>query len=74
MTDPRSAAAMAGVCDEQRLVRDVLKELHDAETVTACACTWMRYVSPVEASTSPETIAQLGRALRIRMAILTPFE
>jgi hypothetical protein len=27
MTEPRSAAAMAGVCDEQRLVRDVLRAL-----------------------------------------------
>lgn|GEM_PF-3551550 len=74
MSDVRSAAAMAGHCDEQVLVKDVLRELHAAEDVTACAHTWVRFVEPVEHSISPETLAQLGRALRIRMAILSPFE
>lgn len=74
MSDTRSAAPHAGMCDEQMLVRDVLRELHGAETVTACTHVWVRYVEPVESSINPETVAQLGRALRIRMAILSPFE
>lgn len=62
------------MCDEQVLVKNVLRDLHSAETVTACAYTWLRYVEPVESTISSETLDQLGRALRIRMAIITPFE
>jgi hypothetical protein len=70
--EPRSAAAQAGVCDEQLLVMNVLAALVGCETVTTCAHVWRDYVEPVEASISPETVAQLGRALRIRVASLAP--
>jgi hypothetical protein len=74
MSEVRSAAAMAGHCDEQLLVMNVLAELVGCETVTECCNTWKSYVEPVEKSISPETTAQLGRALRIRMAVISPFE
>lgn len=68
----RSATAQAGFCDEQMLVRDVLAQLVDCETVTDCVHIWMRYVASVEDSISPETVDQLGRALRIRIAVISP--
>jgi hypothetical protein len=74
MSEIRSAAAQAGHCDEQLLVMNVLAALVGCETVTACTHVWRDYVEAVEASISPETVAQLGRALRIRMAIVSPFE
>jgi hypothetical protein len=73
-TDVRSAAAQAGVCDEQLLVMNVLAALVSCETVTACAHVWCSYVEPVEASIGQDTLAQLGRALRIRMAVISPFD
>lgn len=73
MTSPaRSATAQAGHCDEQMLVKDVLAQLVGCETVTACAHVWVNYVEPVEHSISPETVDQLGRALRIRIAVISP--
>lgn len=60
VTEVRSAADMAGHCDEQMLVKDVLAHLIGCETVTACAHVWMRYVEPVESSISPETVDQIG--------------
>ena len=74
MTEFRSAAAQAGCCDEPKLVMDVLAALVGCETVTACTHVWRDYVEPVEDSISHETLAQLGRALRIRMAVISPFE
>jgi len=74
LSEVRSAAAMAGHCDEQLLVMNVLAALVGCETVTACTHVWRDHVESVEASISPETVAQLGRALRIRMAIVSPFE
>lgn len=74
MTEARSSAAQVGHCDEQMLVKDVLAQLVCCETVTACAHVWANYVEPVEASISPETVDQLGRALRIRIAVISPFE
>lgn len=74
MSDVRSSAAQAGICDEPQLINDLSRELKTAETVTACAYTWLRYVAPVEASINPETLAKLGRVLRIRMAVVSPFE
>ena len=74
MSEARSAAAQAGHCDEQLLVMNVLAALVGCETVTTCAHVWRDYVEPVEASISHETLGQLGRALRIRMAVISPFE
>lgn len=74
MTEVRSAAAQSGHCDEQLLVMNVLAALIDCHTVTDCCNTWKSYVEPVEKSISPETTSQLGRALRIRMAVISPFE
>lgn len=70
MSEVRSAAAMAGVCDEWRLYQDVLRELHAADTITACAFTWMRYVAPVERSIDPDTLRNLDRAMFIRVRYL----
>ncbi len=73
MTEPaRSAASQAGICDEPKLVIDVLAQLVGCETVTACANVWVNYVEPVENSISPETVDQLGRELRIRIAVISP--
>jgi hypothetical protein len=70
--EERSAAAQAGVCDEQLLVMNVLAALVGCETVTGCVHVWRDYVEPVENSVSPETVDQLGRAMRIRMAVISP--
>ena len=72
MSEVRSAAAQAGHCDEQLLVMSVLAALVGCETVTACTHVWRDHVECVEASISPETVDQLGRAMRIRMAVISP--
>lgn len=68
----RSAAAIVGMPDEHLLARDVLAALAKSETVSACCKVWRDYVFPVEIVIDPETVDQLGRALKIRLEQIVP--
>ena len=42
MSEVRSAAAQAGVTDEQMLIHDASRAFSTAETITAAAASWLR--------------------------------
>lgn len=67
MTETRSAAAQAGVCDQAKLVMDALAALIGKQTVPQCFDVWSDYVLPVEGQLFPETLEQIGRAIAIRI-------
>ena len=66
----RSAAAQAGVTDEQMLIHDAGRAFSTAETITAAAASWLRYVAPVENAISRETIDIISKAFAIRVMVL----
>lgn len=66
MSEPRSAAAMAGVCDEQRLIHEASRAFAQAETIPQLEDAWARYVAPVEASIGAETLDILTRLCDLR--------
>jgi len=61
--EPRSAAAMAGHCDEQLLVMNVLAALVGAHSGSAAFDVWMTYVRPREKELCPETIEDLEHGM-----------
>jgi hypothetical protein len=67
MTEPRSAAAMAGEVDQPKLVQDTLAALMKVHSVPKCFDVWTDYVIPVESQLHPETVEQIGRAIAIRI-------
>ena len=68
--EPRSAAAQAGITDEQMLIHDASRAFSTAETITAAAASWLRYVAPVEDAISRETIDLISKAFAIRVMVL----
>ena len=71
VSEVRSAAAQAGVCDEQMLIHDASRAFSTAETITAAAASWLRYVAPVEDAISRETIDLISSAFAIRIMMLS---
>jgi hypothetical protein len=65
MNEIRSAAAQAGVCDEQRLLMDVLSRLTVAHSVDDCFDVWRQLVTPVYRSLGQDTIEDLERGVLI---------
>ena len=74
MAAARSAAAQCGVCDEPKLVMDVLAQLVGAQSVSECIETWNIFVKPVVSQLSQDTISQLERAIAIRVFSVSPRE
>jgi hypothetical protein len=66
MSDPRSAAAQAGVCDEQMLIHEASRAFIAAETIAQLDDAWALYVAPVEASIGGETLDILRRLRDLR--------
>jgi hypothetical protein len=67
-SEPRSAAAQAGVCDEQMLIHEASRAFMVAATVAQLDDAWALYVAPVEASISGETLDILTRLRDLRRA------
>lgn len=70
MGEIRSAAAMSGHCDEQRLEFDVSRALNRAKTEAELAEVFRVYVDPVEAQISDETYSLLTRLREIRASTI----
>lgn len=70
MSGVRSAAAQAGICDEQQLEFDVSRALNQAKSEAELAEVFRVYVDPVEASISDETYHLLTRLREIRASTI----
>jgi hypothetical protein len=72
MTDetPRSAAGMAGICDEDRLLTDACAAFTRAGCFADLDATWRTYVAPVKSSIGEDTLEMLSRAYSLRLSTL----
>ena len=68
--ETRSAAAMAGQCDEQRLIFDTSAAFTAAQCNADLDDVWRNYVAPVEAQISDETHELLSRLYSLRLSTL----
>ena len=69
--DIRSAAAQAGVCDEQRLIFDTSAAFTNAGNNSELDVVWRTYVVPVEEQISDETHELLSRLYSLRLSTLS---
>lgn len=67
MSEVRSAAAQVGVCDEPKLVQDVLARLIGAKTLADCGDIASEFIRPVRDIVEPETLSEMKRAIGIRV-------
>lgn len=70
MSDIRSAAAQAGICNEQQLEFDVSRALNQAKSEAELNEVFRIYVDPVEVQISDETFHLLTRLREIRASTL----
>lgn len=71
MSKVRSAAAMAGVCDEQRLIHDASAAFTRSEKRGDLDSAWRDYVAPVWEQIDCETQDILSRLYSIRLSTLS---
>ena len=71
MSAARSAAAMAGVVDENMLAHDFAKAAADAMTLRELVDAWDRYALPVQHIVSHETLALLRKTYATNQAVLS---
>jgi hypothetical protein len=71
MSEVRSAAAMAGVCDEQRLIHDASAAFTRSEKRCDLDSAWRDYVYPVWEQIDGETQDILSRLYSLRLSTLS---
>lgn len=69
MEQVRSAAAMAGYVDAERLLFDAAREFHAADTPMELDDTWRRIVAPVYDQLSEQTLSILHSLYSLNMAV-----
>ena len=71
MTEPRSAAAHAGLCDEQQLLHDASAAFTKADAPGDLDAVWRTYVSPVWDSIDFDTQEILARLYALRLSTIS---
>jgi 2-C-methyl-D-erythritol 4-phosphate cytidylyltransferase len=67
----RSAAAMAGVVDEQLLVHDASRAFSSATTIEELVAARETYIFAIECAISTETVDLLTRLYELRRTVLS---
>lgn len=70
MSEVRSAAAQAGICDEQLLIHNASGAFARAANPSEIDAAWRQYVTPVYESVSEETQGLLHRLYSLRLTTL----
>ena len=70
-TDVRSAAAQAGVCDEQQLLHDASAAFTKADVPADLDAVWRMYVQPVWDSIDFDTQDILSRLYALRLSTMS---
>jgi hypothetical protein len=71
MTDARTSAAPAGVCDEQQLLHDASAAFTKADAPGDLDAVWRSYVQPVWDSIDGETQDILSRLYALRLSTMS---
>jgi len=70
MSDVRSAAAQAGVCDIQQLIYDVSGAFNGAKTTDELDDLWKNYVSPVYCQIDEKDMKLIGMIYALKASTL----
>jgi hypothetical protein len=71
MSEVRSAAAMAGICDEQQLLHDASAAFTKAAVPGDLDAAWRDYVAPVWEALDTETQDILTRLYALRLSTMS---
>lgn len=70
MSDVRSAAAQAGVCDIQQLIHDVSGAFNKAKSTDELDELWKNYVSPVYCQIDEKDMKLIGMIYALKASTL----